>query len=162
MTDRSLLPDTTAPTCGEPSGRTNAGRLSASRHLSLFTMATTMWTAYFLAGLPSNYFLTWSVTAQLVLLVILPTIVLVLIMRARVHGMSSMQAFRVACATAFYFTGPFFAYDWACLGVRAGLGWSFVESHWYLTAFYFTPWLKLPLLAVRASLQNNGGGIYAQ
>ena len=123
---------------------------SFSRHVSLFTMATTMWTAFFLAGLPSKYFLDWSFSAQLWLIVILPTILLFLICRARVRGMSSGNALGVACLTAFCFTAPFFAYDWFYLGLHKGLGWSFLRSHWFLAAFYLTPWVALPLQAVSA------------
>lgn len=108
-----------------------------------------MWTAFLLGGLSSNYFLDWSAAAQLWLIVVLPTIALYLITRVRVCAMSSARALGVACLTAFYFTAPFLAYDWLYLGVHKGLGWSFLVSHWFLTSFYLTPWVTLPLLAVR-------------
>ena len=123
---------------------------SLSRHVSLFTMGTTMWTAFLLAGLPSSYFLDWSVAAQFWLIVAIPTVVLLLITRARVRGMAPRRTLAVACLTAFYFTAPFLAYDWVYLGVHKGLGWSFLGTHWFLTAFYLTPWLTLPLLALAA------------
>lgn len=111
-------------------------------------MATTMWTAFFLAGLSSGYFIDWSFWAQLWLIVVIPTVVLFVIARRRARGLRPMRALGVACFTALYFTVPFLAYDWVYLGVHKGLGWSFLKTHWFLTAFYLTPWLTLPLLAL--------------
>jgi hypothetical protein len=119
-----------------------------NRHVSLFTMGTTMWTAFLLAGLPSNYYLEWPRWAQLVLVVILPMLVLIAIVRLRTRKMTRRPALGVACLTAFYFTGPFFAYDWLYLGLHQDRGLSFLASHWYLTAFYILPWLVLPWLAL--------------
>lgn len=116
-------------------------------------MATTMWTAFLLAGLPSNYFLDWSFDAQLWSVVVIPTLLLMWITCSRMHGMTRARAMGVACLTAFYFTAPFLAYDWLYLGVHKELGWSFLVTHWFLTAFYLTPWLTLPLLALRPPRQ---------
>lgn len=108
-----------------------------------------MWTAFLLAGLPSNYFLEWSAQAQLWLIVVIPTLVLMWIARSRMRGMTRANASGVACLTAFYFTAPFLAYDWLYLGAHKRLGWSFLVTHWFLTVFYLTPWVTLPLLALR-------------
>lgn len=123
-------------------------RTSPGRQASLFTTATTMWTAFLPAGLPSNYFLHWSGEAQLWLIVILPTIALFLITWRRARGLSATDALIVACVTAFYFTVPFFVYDWLYLGLHKNLDWSFLRTHWDLTSFYATPWLALPLIVL--------------
>jgi hypothetical protein len=109
-----------------------------------------MWTAFLLAGLPSNYFLDWSFDAQLWFIVVVPTIVLIVIVQRRTRDMPANRVLDVACLTAFYFTAPLLAYDWIYLGLHQGRGWSFIETHWYLTSFYFTPWLTLPFLAALA------------
>lgn len=118
-----------------------------NRHVSLFTMATTMWTLFLLAGLPSNYYLTWSFTAQLLLIVVVPTIVLMIITHRRLRAMPRDRAIPAALWIAFYFTVPFAIYDCIYLGAHLKLGSSFLSSHWYLTAFYVTPWITLPWLA---------------
>ena len=106
-----------------------------------------MWTFFLLAGLPSNYYLTWSYTAQLLLIVVIPTIVLMIITHRRLRTMPRDRAISAALWIAFYFTVPFAIYDCIYLGAHQQLGSSFLSSHWYLTAFYVTPWITLPLLA---------------
>lgn len=132
-------------------------RINMSRHIALFTMGTTMWTAFFLAGLPSDYFQTWPLTASLWLIVILPTLVLMGITFARIRGMSRSRALAACALTAFYFTAPFFAYDWLLLGVHERRGFTFLSTHWYLTAFYFTPWMALPWLPLLLPRQQRSG-----
>ena len=58
--------------------------------------------------------------------------------------------------TAFYFTAPFLVLDIAYLGLHRAMGAAFFQSHWYLTAFYLTPWLTLPLLASRDRRRSHG------
>jgi hypothetical protein len=112
-----------------------------------------MWTLFFIAGLHSNYFMTWTPLAQLVLIVVLPTVVLLLVTKFRVARLAREQIAPRVLWTAFYFTAPFLALDIIYLGMHQGFGASFLLSHWYLTAFYITPWLTLPpLLLVQRTL----------
>jgi hypothetical protein len=119
-----------------------------ARHIALLTMATTMWTAFLLGGLWSDYYREWPFWAQLSLIVVIPTFVLVAIVHFRTRRMTRPSTLAVACFTAFYFTAPYLAYDWLYLGLHQERGWSFLSSHWYLTAFYVTPWLTLPWIAL--------------
>lgn len=121
--------------------------MSAAQHVQLFTMAVTMWTAFFAAGLSSNYFMDWPWTARLGLIVVVPTFVLIGIARRRARSLNAIAAKRRALWTAFYFTAPFLALDALYLGLHEGLGATFLASHWHLTAFYLTPWLAVPLMA---------------
>ena len=128
-----------------------------SRHVSLATMATSMWTLFYLAGLSSNYYLDWSWAAQLWLIVFIPTLMLMAIVYLRIRRMR--RPIHEACLSAFYFTAPFFAYDWIVLGVHEQRGWDFLSTHWYLTAFYFTPWLTLPPVGVIVSAMSRKFGV---
>ena len=44
-------------------------------------------------------------------------------------------------------TVPLFIYDYLYLAVHQQRGWAFLQTHWYLTAFYPLPWLLLPAIA---------------
>lgn len=120
---------------------------SVTRHISLFTMATTMWTMFLLGGLSSDYYADWPFWAQSALIVLLPTIILIVIVHFRTRRMTRREALVAACWTAFYFTAPYLVYDWVYLGLHQGRGASFLVSHWYLTMFYLVPWLTLPWVA---------------
>lgn len=121
-------------------------------HVQLLTMGISMWTLFLIAGLSSDYFLDLSWPAQLLLIVILPTIILVAITFRRIAAMKADAAISRIFWTAFYFTVPFFVLDVAYLGLHQGRGASFLVSHWYLTAFYITPWITLPLLSCRTRM----------
>ena len=44
-------------------------------------------------------------------------------------------------------TVPLFFYDYLYLAVHQARGLSFLQTHWYLTAFYAIPWMLLPVIA---------------
>lgn len=142
MVSRALYkPHTTRPGSREPE--------RMNQHVSLFTMATTMWTAFLLGGLSSDYYLAWPMWAQLTVIVVVPTLALVAIVHARTRRMTRESARTAVWRTAFYFTMPYMVYDYIYLGLHQERGWSFLASHWYLTAFYAAPWLTLPWLTLR-------------
>lgn len=57
--------------------------------------------------------------------------------------------------TAFHFTAPFLLLDIFYLGLHRNLGAAFLQSYWYLTAFYVTLGLTLPLLLRRQFILND-------
>ncbi|MDX2143291.1 MAG: hypothetical protein SFV19_08045 [Rhodospirillaceae bacterium] len=118
-----------------------------ARHVYYFTMATTMWTVFFLIGLPSNYYQGWPFAAQFGFVLTLPTLVLGVLGAMRFRPLPRARALGLAAVMALHFTVPLFVYDWIYLGQHRGLGWSFLASHWYLSWFYLIPWIELPLIA---------------
>lgn len=118
--------------------------MSAAQHVQLFTMGVTMWTAFFAAGLFSDYFMDWPWPARLILIVVAPTLVLIAIARRRAARLTREAARSRAVWTAVYFTAPFLLLDVLYLGLHRGLGATFLKTHWHLTAFYVTPWLAIP------------------
>ena len=58
-----------------------------------------------------------------------------------------VRAWSSAMWIAFYMTVPLFAYDYLYLAVHQQRGWSFLQTHWYLSAFYVIPWVLLPPIA---------------
>jgi hypothetical protein len=123
--------------------------MRANQHWHLFCLATTWWTLYFILGLPSNYFQTTAAWLIIVFGEILPALALGYFLWRRCSR-SPDRAWRSAMWIAFYMTVPLFAYDYLYLAVHQQRGWAFLQTHWYLTAFYIIPWLMAPPLAWRA------------
>jgi hypothetical protein len=124
----------------------NKSQKMSSIHIELLTMGTSMWTLFFIAGLPSNYFQSLTFLYQFFFVVFIPTIILAFIIINKIRILSRYQAISRTVWTAFYFTVPFLILDIIYLGIHKNLGVTFFISHWYLTAFYITPWLIVPLL----------------
>ncbi len=123
-------------------------------HLYLFYLGTTFWTLFFLGGLPSQYYQTWPWALSLIVVVILPSWTFVVLVRQLRRTLLSVVApRRAALWLAFYMTAPLLAYDLIYLGWHLGLGAGFLQSHWYLTAFYVLPWM----LALAATTPPRSG-----
>ena len=124
--------------------------MRANQHWHLFCLATTWWTLYFILGLSSNYFLTTSLWLIIVFGEIAPALALGYFGWMRCSK-ATQHAWRTAMWIAFYMTVPLFIYDYLYLAVNQQRGWAFLETHWYLTAFYVIPWLLLPPIAWAAT-----------
>lgn len=117
-------------------------------HIHLFSIATTFWAWYYIAGLWSDYYQTWPWPVSLLILVILPTGILAVCGPNLINGYLAFKSrIRAAIYVAGYFTVPLFFYDVLVLGIYRELGLSFLVSHWYLSAFYVIPWLLIPIIA---------------
>ena len=114
-------------------------------HIRLFLIATLVWAAFLLGGLPSYY---QQYSARFMLL--FDVVVLVPIAGA-VHlvlrGVRRETRLQVAVWIAFYFTVPLAIYDWLYCGIYLGHGMQFLSRFWYLTVYYIIPWILLPMVA---------------
>ena len=120
-----------------------------NQHWHLFCLATTWWTLFFIVGLPSHYFQTTPVWKIVVFGEILPAVALIYYAWRRCARAESIgQVWQRAGWIGFYMTVPLFIYDYLYLAVHQELGWSFMISHWYLSAFYIIPWLLLPAIVL--------------
>lgn len=115
-------------------------------HWHLFCLATTWWTLFFIAGLPTDYYQTMPVAIVVVFGVLAPTWALAAYMRTRCRK-SPAHPWRQAGWIAFYMTVPLFVYDGMFLAHYQQRGASFLVSHWYLTVFYVIPWIVAPVVA---------------
>jgi hypothetical protein len=114
-------------------------RINTRRHFHLFIQGLFVWAGFWVLGLP-GYYRQYSQTAVAVGAVLLSVAIsfsaLVVLLRAREE-----RRFAHAFWISFYFTVPFAALDtWYC-GFYLGHGWAYPALYWYLTVFYFTPWL---------------------
>ena len=113
--------------------------------LITYIITFTIWFIFLLAGLPSDYFQTWSFSAQLWLsafafVLLLPLTYIVLRQIWKENYLKNSLWF------AFYASVPLILYDYIYVGLIKGLGHSYIFSHWYLTIFYFIVWIEIPLV----------------
>jgi hypothetical protein len=135
---------------GELASPSPASGAPVRAHLYLFYLGTTVWTLFFLGGLPSDYYQQWPWGWSLVVLVMIPTLGLARL-APRLHRdvlstLSHASAYRLI---AVYVTLPLALYDALYLGWHQQRGLSFLWTHWYLSVFYLIPWILLPPLAQR-------------
>ena len=127
--------------------------MRSNQHWHLFCLATTWWTLFFIVGLGSDYFQTAPRWMVLTFGELMPAMALAYLAWRRCTR-APQQAWRSAFWIAFYLTIPLFVYDYLYLAVHQARGWSFLQTHWYLTAFYIIPWLLLPPIAWQAARKD--------
>jgi len=114
-------------------------------HIRIFLIATVVWAAFWIAGLPSYYqqysnvLMVWF---DSLLLIPISAIVYLVLRRLRPE-----RRIPVALWLAFYFTVPLALYDWLYCGLHLGHGIQYISRYWYLTVYYLIPWILLPLVA---------------
>lgn len=121
--------------------------MNTKKHLILITVAFSGWAAFYLIGLPSDYFLNWP-TADKILITwigffsIFPLICLFLVVF--IGG----DYFKTSLWAALYISvGPFIL-DYLVVGLIEGKGLRFLISHWYLTIGYFEALVVIPLVGL--------------
>jgi uncharacterized membrane protein len=120
--------------------------MSIRGHSLLLAQAVAVWFAFWLLGLPA-YYQQYSAVALAVASVLL-SIVIALAAIAVLRRGTSKSRFRRAFWLSVYYTVPFALLDtWYC-GFYLGHGSSYLWKYWYLTVFYFTPWVTFIPVAV--------------
>lgn len=120
--------------------------MSAKGHVRVFVIATLAWAGFWVLGLPSYYHQYSRATMIALSLALLPPIVAV--SYALLKPLPPSRRLRRAAWFAFYFSVPLAAYDWLYCGVYLDYGVRFLLVFWYLTLFYFIPWVVLPATAI--------------
>lgn len=115
-------------------------------HIGIFLLATVVWAAFWVAGLPS-YYQQYS-TVQMLWFDFLVLIPIAAVAYLVLRRLGPERRLTVALWMAFYFTVPLAFYDWLYCGIYLGNGIQFVFRYWYLTVYYAIPWFLLPLVAV--------------
>jgi hypothetical protein len=120
--------------------------MPTATHLSLFVQGLLVWALFWLAGLP-GYYQQYSPVAMAVGCILLSVAISLWALWILLHKRSETRL-RRAVWISFYFTVPFALLDGLYCGVYLGHGAAFLWRYWYLTVFYFTPWLTLVPMAV--------------
>jgi small basic protein len=114
--------------------------MNVAKHPVLLVQGVVVWGLFWLAGLPGYYQQYSPVTVAVVCVLVSVAIslaALLILLRGR-----SETKLRRAVWISFYYTVPFAVLDWLYCGVYLGHGTAFLVRYWYLTVFYFTPWLS--------------------
>ena len=119
-------------------------------HIRLAIFAVSTWAGFLILGLP-DYYQQYSGT----LMVVFSTLLLVPISAALYYILRRIRPARrqaAAVRIALHFTFPLAIYDYLYCGVYLKHGIGFVFDFWYLSVFYFIPWVLAPSIAM---LLNN-------
>lgn len=128
--------------------------MSTRTHFKVLAQALLAWFGFWLLGLP-DYYQQYPVAALGIGSVILSAAISLLFLFVLLR-VPPARRFTVAFWLSFYYTVPFALLDtWYC-GIHLGHGVSYLWKYWYLTAFYFSPWLTL--LPTAALLARRGTG----
>lgn len=119
----------------------------SKEHIIVLSIGLGVWLAFFIVGIPSNYFTTWTFAEQVLLSLItffgifpvVGTLLLIFI---------GHDYFRTAIWLAFYWSVPLFIPDAITVGILKGEGLHFLTSHWYASIAYLYVWIELPIIAL--------------
>lgn len=115
-------------------------------HLLLLTMCFFAWLLFLILGIPSNYYLDYSVSMRILISVLTflffvpPVTVLIL------KFTKNANLFIVSIYFSLYATFGIFLFDFIYCGIYQGYGINFVKSHWLQTSGYFFPWFEIPII----------------
>lgn len=110
-----------------------------SSHLKLLLSAVSVWAAFWLAGWPS-YFQQYSFAFLAIGTAALVPPTAFMGWRS-IQGSKPERRLTLGFWLSLYFTAPFFLLDWLYCGIYLGEGAGYFAKYWYLTVFYFIPWV---------------------
>lgn len=113
--------------------------MNARQHIRLFLLAVAVWAGFWVAGLP-DYYQQYPMLAVAIGSILLSVAISLAAIPA-VRRVRSEHMLSRAVWLSVYFTIPFAVLDALYCGVYLGHGFHFLYRYWYLTIFYFTPWL---------------------
>lgn len=118
--------------------------MKLKRHMKLLVIMSAAWFVFWVLGLP-DYYKQYSTLQMIVfdaaVLPLLSFVVYYVLSRTRRKSMMPL-----ALWLAFYMTVPLFLYDLLYCGYYLDYGFGFLSEYWYLTVYYFIPWLVFPLI----------------
>ena len=128
--------------------------MNIKNHSILLAVCISAWFFYFIIGLPSNYFIEWSLADQIILSMItffsvVPVIGGILLLFLGGNYITT------ALWMAFYASVPLFIIDYIIIGLIQGEGIRFLFSHWYLSIAYFYVWIELPIIGLSIKKLKN-------
>lgn len=116
-------------------------------HGTLLLVGVIAWLMFYVIGLPSNYFMAWSLEGKILL-----SFVAFFGAVPLVGGLAILflggDMVKTGWWTAFYFSAPLFFLDYLVVGWHQGEGLDFLKSHWYLTGAYIYVWVELPVIGL--------------
>ncbi len=119
--------------------------MNLRRHLILLAVSLSGWAAFYLMGLPFNYFLDWSLTEKILLSLVTEFAIVPYIAFFTLLLLGDAYL-KTSIWFAFYASVFIFILDFIAIGFVEGVGIHFVISHWVSTLGYFYVWISIPLV----------------
>ena len=113
--------------------------MTAKKHLELFIQSIVIWALFWLLGLP-DYYRQYSPVALGIGCTILSVLISLAALRILQRGRPENRMAR-AWWCSVYYTVTFAILDSLYCGVYLGFGAKYLADFWFLTVFYFTPWI---------------------
>ncbi|MDD5286971.1 MAG: hypothetical protein PHD54_14050 [Desulfuromonadaceae bacterium] len=113
--------------------------MTVAKHFILLGQGIAVWVLFWLSGFPS-YYQQYSLVTMAIFCTLLSVAISLAALVILLRGRPEKRLHRAAWIS-FYFTLPLAIIDWLYCGVYLGHGAAFLIRYWYLTLFYFTPWL---------------------
>jgi hypothetical protein len=111
-------------------------------HLKLLVQGVVVWAMFWVIGLP-DYYQQYSTAAVGVGCTLLSVVISLFALYVLMRGRPQTRMSR-AIWISVYYTVPFAILDTLYCGLYLGNGWSYLGKYWYLTVFYFSPWVTFP------------------
>lgn len=119
--------------------------MNSKKHLILITVTILGWAVFYLIGLSSDYYLTWSAAEKILILwlgffSILPLICFLLVV------FLGGDYFKTSLWVAFYASAGLCILDYLVVGLIEGKGINFLISHWPQSIGYLEALVVMPLV----------------
>ena len=119
--------------------------MTLRNHLILFIVTFFAWAAFYLLGLPFNYFVDWDL-AEKILLSLVTAFAIVPYIAFFVLLFLGEDYFKTSIWFAIYASLLVFVLDFIVVGLIEGSGINFIISHWTSTLGYLYVWISIPLV----------------
>jgi hypothetical protein len=120
--------------------------MKVKNHPIMFLIAFIAWGVFYLIGLPSNYYTSWSLTEK-ILLLILTFFAVLPPFSIMINIFLEGDYMKLNIWLAFYASVELFIFDFIAVGIIEGKGIGFLITHWPGTIGYILPWIVFPLIA---------------
>jgi hypothetical protein len=119
--------------------------MNIKNHLIMIIIVIFGWLLFYLIGLPFNYFLDWSNSEKMLLVLIggfaiLPVFTFIIII------LLDGDYFLLSIWVAIYASAGLFIIDFIVVGLIQGYGLGFLISHWVLSIGYIEALIIMPLI----------------
>ncbi len=124
-------------------------KIEIKYQILLFSLSTTLWIFFLLGSLSTEYFQTWPALQTLIIVDIIPAILLIPLSYYLLQSVIGHHYIRASLFAAFYASIPLVIYDVIYIAFHLKKGLFFFFDYWYLTIFYFIPWIIIPIIAYK-------------
>lgn len=120
--------------------------MAIKQHIILMIVCALAWLVFLLLGIPSNYYLEYSVKAKIVIVLATFLFFIPPVTYYVLKFMGPRRYFYSSLVFCGYATFGVLLLDYLYCGVYQHDGIHFLISHWPQTAGYIFPWFEMPLI----------------